>query len=163
MLKISDSIDIKSKAVELNCNEPTSLALIPNNFEYVLEKDQLIYSVEAPTIRSLWLQNGIQETRIEKTGDKFLLKEQNAFDWISPIIFISGLLISQNPELIDVALGVISNYLADYFKGIPKQVQNVKMKIIEENKSGRYRKIEYEGSPEGLKDLPRIIKETFNE
>jgi muramoyltetrapeptide carboxypeptidase LdcA involved in peptidoglycan recycling len=38
-----------------------------------------LYSSSVPTVRTLWREAGISETRIEKEGDKYPYEMQNAF------------------------------------------------------------------------------------
>ena len=70
--------------------------------------------------------------------EKFPCIHENAFEWIVPTIFISSFLLSQNPHSISVVLGVISNYLTDWLKGIPSN-KEVKLDIIEETRTGKYK------------------------
>ena len=163
MLKVSHSIDVRKRAQELGCNIPTSIALLPRNFEISSSKEELIHESTTPTVRVLWRQNGITETPLEQPEEKFPFVSEHAFEWIGPTIFISAMLLSQNPHLMTIALNVISNYLTEWFRGIPRDSRKVKLRIITETKSGLYKKIEYEGPPDGLKDLPEVIREVHNE
>lgn len=106
-------------------------------------KNELLHERTTPTIRTLWKQNGIAETKIED-GEKILYIQENAFDWIAPTIFISTGLLSLNPHIISVALGVISNYPTDWFRGIPES-KKVKIYIVVETMSGVYKRVRYEG------------------
>jgi hypothetical protein len=109
-------------------------------------------------VRKLWQQNNIIETPIEKPGEKLPLVAEAAFEWIGPTIFVSAMLLSQNPNLVAIALNVISNYLTDWFRGVVKETRKVKLNVIVETKDGDYKKLEYEGPPEGLKNLSGVIK-----
>jgi hypothetical protein len=158
--QISDYINVKERAVELGCNAPTGLAIIPRNFEVARSKDELVHESSTATIRVLWRQAGISETRIEMGDDRFPCVQEKAFEgWIGPIIFVGASLLSQNPYLMSVAFGVISNYLTDWFKGLPGD-KNVKLDIvIEETKGKSCKRIHYEGNAEGLHDLNKIVSE----
>jgi hypothetical protein len=160
---IEDSINVKQKAQDLNCNIPTSIAILPRNFENAPSKDELVHADTTSTIRVLWRQNGIIETPIEKETESIPFVVEESFEWIGPIIFFTATFISQNPHLIDISIGVISNYLTDWFKGIRKEERKTKLDIIVETPSGVYKKIRYEGSPDGLKDLPGIIRSIKDE
>jgi hypothetical protein len=81
---------------------------------------------------------------------------ENAFSLILPTLFISALYVSQNPELVSVALNILSNYAHDFFKGIQDE-KLVKLKLIV-RRNGRYKKIVFSGPPEALKDLAGVIK-----
>lgn len=159
-IQLSDYLEVKKRAAELECNVPTELALLPRNFDVAKSKDELVYEGSVPTIRTLWRQAGITETRIEKPGERLSYAQEKAFEWIGPIIFVSGSLLSQNPHLISVALGTVSNYLTDWFKGIPDSKKKVKLDIVvEQTKGKKYKRIHYEGNAEGLNELARIVRE----
>ena len=163
MIQVSDYVDVRKRAQELDCNMPESITLLPRNFENARSKNELVYETTTPTVRTLWRQNDITENALEKPEDRFPLVIEDSFEWIGPIIFVSSSIISQNPHSITVALNVISNYLTGWFKGIPRRDREAKLSIVVETKDMSYRKMEYEGPPEGLKDLPPVIKEMGNE
>lgn len=163
MLKISDYIDVRKKAQEIGCNIPTSIAILPRNFEISKSKEELIHESTTETVRVLWRQNGVTETPLEQPEEKIPFVVEKAFGWIGPTVFIPAMLLSQNPHLVTIALGVISNYLTGWFRGIPRGSRKAKLCIVAETKSGYYKKIEYEGPTDGLNDLPDIIREVHNE
>lgn len=163
VVKVSDYIDVKEKAKEMGCNLPTFIAILPRNFETSKSKEELIHESTTPTVRVLWRQNGITETPLERPEEKFPFVAEHAFEWIGPTVFISSMLLTQNPYLVTIALNVISNYLTEWFRGIPRDARKAKLRIITETKRGNYKKIEYEGPPDGLKDIPEIIKGVYNE
>lgn len=163
MLKVSDFIDVKKKAQEIGCNTPSHIALLPRNFDTSVSKEELIHESTTLTVRVLWRQNGITETPLEQPEEKFPFVAEHAFEWVGPTVFISAMLLSQNPHLVTIALNVVSNYLTEWFRGIPRDSRKAKLRIITETKSGHYKKIEYEGPPDGLKDLPEVIREVHNE
>ena len=155
----SEYVDVKAQALKLGCDAPTSLALLPINFDTANSKDELVHEDTVLTIRKLWRQAGITETKLEKEGEKFPYEQRKSFEWVAPIIFVSASLASQNPDLVSVALNVISTYLTDYFKGIVSD-KTVKFDIvIEQNKQSKSKRIHYEGSLEGLDELTQVLKE----
>jgi hypothetical protein len=162
-IKISNYVKVKKKAQDLGCNVPDSIALLPRNFEFAKSKDELIHESTTATVRTLWRQNDIVETPLEKSGEKFPFIAQEAFEWIAPTIFVTATLISQNPALVTLALNVISNYLTDWFRGITQDKRKVKLRIIVENKHKSCKKIDYEGPQEGLKELHKVIKSVYEE
>ena len=157
-IETSDYIDVKQRALELGCNVPTELAILPRNFDVAKSRDELVHQNPVPTIRVLWRRVGISETRIEKQGDKFpYVKEKEFGGWLGPVIFIGSSLLVQNPEAVSLALEIISNYLAGWYSVIGGE-QKVKLDIVvEQTEGGVYKRIEYEGDAEGLKELPPIV------
>jgi hypothetical protein len=76
-------------------------------------------------------------------------------DWAA-FIFISSALISSNPAAVSVALGVISNYLTDMFKGTPDK--KIRLDIAVERKGDRVsKKLTYEGDAAGLDHIADSI------
>jgi hypothetical protein len=62
------------------------------------------------------------------------LAAHHALEWIGPIVLFSAAAISQNPEIMSITLGVISNYLADWFRAVPKQGRTAKLKMVQKTK-----------------------------
>ena len=157
--QISDYPDVVQRVTELGCQVPTEIAILPRNFATARSVDELLFESESPTVRVLWRKAGVVETPILTTSPKMAQMSEKSFDaWIAPTIFVSLTLLSQNPGLISVALGVVSNYLTDMFKGFTNR-QNVKLDIIVETKNKGFKNIHYDGPVDGLKDLPSIVRE----
>lgn len=162
-IEVSEFINVEEQALKLNCNIPTGLAILPRNFEVAKTKDELLHDGSAATLRILLRETGIPETRIEKSGDKFPCIKESAITWIVPIIFIGAAVISENPHIVSITLGIISNYLSDFFKGTFGG-KRVKFDfILEEEKDTRYIKISYDGDLEGLPELKKFIEVKINE
>lgn len=151
-------VDVAEKAKSLGCNVPIGLALLPRNFEHAESKEELLHESTVSTVRVLFRQNNISETPLELEGDRFPQLSEKAFaGWIGPIIFVSYALLGQDPNILSLVLGVISNYLTDFFKGMPG-VGKVRLDVVIETKAKSYRRIHYEGPLSGLEELPEIIK-----
>jgi len=160
---VSDYINVRERAIELDCNIPTGLALLPRNFADAKIKEDLLHESTAPTVRILLRQAGITETALEREGERLHQAGQKDFaEWIGPIIFVSGALLSNNPQAISVALGVISNYLTDWFKGLTSG-KNVRLDVVVEAGEEGYKRISYEGPVEGLRDLPQVVREVASD
>lgn len=160
---VRNYVNVKLKAKKLDCNVPEGLALLPRNFEDAKSKSELVHEDTAITVRKLLKYNTIPETPLEKIGEKYSEVSEKAYEWIGPTIFVSTAFVTQNPHVIEITINVISNYLTDWFKGIPKDNRKCRLSIVSESKSGKFKKIDYSGSEEGLKELPKIVKELHNE
>ncbi|MCK4598697.1 hypothetical protein KAU37_02540 [Candidatus Bipolaricaulota bacterium] len=154
-----DFVDVEEKAKALGCNIPTGIALLPRNFESAESKDDLLHESTVPTVRILFRNNGITETPLEHEDERFPQVSEKAFEgWVGPTLFVSFALLSQNPHIISVALGMISNYLTDWFKGIPGG-GNAKLDIVVETRKKTYKRIYYEGPVSGLEKAAQVIRE----
>jgi hypothetical protein len=160
--EISVYSDVLERALALDCNAPTEIALLPRNFETAGSKEEFLHEDSVSTVRTLWRQAGIIETRLEKEGERFPYIQENAVDWIGPTIFVSASFLSGNPNAIAVALGVVSNYLTEMFKGVMGST-TVKFDVVKEqgdteNNQRSYLKFRYKGDVDGLRELPSIIR-----
>jgi hypothetical protein len=107
-MNVKEFVDVVEKAKELDCEVPIGIALLPRNFDTAASKGELIHESSAPTVRVLWRQAGITETPLEGKSESFLqISEHGLADWIGPTILVSAGWLSQNPEVMAVALGVI--------------------------------------------------------
>lgn len=155
-----DFVNVEEKAKILGCSIPVGLALLPRNFEDAEFKEDLVHEDSVPTVRILFRLNGVTETSLERDGEKYPQISEKAFEgWIGPTIFVSFALLSQNPHILSIALGVISNYLTDIFRGIPHQNKVSLNIVVETTKKKTYKRIHYEGPVSGMGQLPNIIRE----
>ena len=117
-----------------------------------------MHESSVPTVRVLFRQAGIVETPLEHAGEKYPQIAEKAFGhWIGPILFVSVAALSSNPMLLQLALGILSNYLTDFFKGLPGE-QNAKLDIVLETATG-YKGFRYAGPVSGLRDLAAVVHE----
>jgi len=156
-------VNVNERIDDLRLSHPSTLAFLPKNFEDAKDRQSLIYSSSVSTLRKIFNQEKIDVSSIENDDLKIPELQQNAFEWVGPVIFISASYYSQNPDAVNVALELISSYLKDFFKGIPG-TRKVKLSIVKEEEKGKkYQKIDYEGDVSGLSELSEIIQSTRNE
>lgn len=158
---ISDYIDVPTKIRELGCDDPDGIAILPVNFEAARSADEFRQLSEASTVKTLLRNNNVLFSEVRKEKPSYI--QNNAFEWIAPTLFVSASLLSQQPETISVSLSVIANYVTDFFRGFSGE-KSIKLDIVvERTKSKTCKKVSYEGSVEGLKELADIVKEVGNE
>lgn len=127
------------------------LTLLPINY-----KDEDCYKYPSTSLSFFkYLQD---KTDVSFYTDPEVLYEQRSVEWFGPIILITSSLISQNPEIVSITCGVISNYLTDFFKGQKKPEVSVKV-VYKETETGKTTEIEYKGSGENLSKLQDAILE----
>lgn len=158
-IQITEYIDVAERAKELGCNVPTEIAFLPRNFDTAVARNDLIHEGSIADIRILWRQAKLKETRIEREGDRLPQAQEMFFEWVSPILFISALYLSQNPQGVSIALNIISTYLTDFFKGIPGE-KKVRLDVVVEcTKGKKYLRVHYEGDERGLAEVGKAIHE----
>jgi hypothetical protein len=144
----------------LQPDEDQRIILLPQNYELTNKKEDLFFNEEIKTVSKMFSLNSLDNYIIKFNGDEIdNYIAQKSGEIILPSIFISSLILTENPQLVSVALGVISNYATTLLKGIPKRNQNVKFKIINKNsKTKEFTKIEYNGNVEGISELAKVVK-----
>ena len=162
-ISIKEFVDVEDRAMALGCEIPTGLTLLPRNFSTAGSKDELIHESSVTTVRTLFRQNQLHETRLERDGDKFNRIVERGNDWIAPTLFLAASLLMQNPNVTALAINIISNYLTDWFKGIPGR-KNIRLDVVVEKQTKKtYMKISYEGDIEGMSEIPNIVQKVFND
>lgn len=152
-------VDISQQAAALGLADPERVAFLPRNFETATTRDHLMREESEATVRKLWRQAGIEVESIDPDDLDVPVVHERDLTWIGPTIVFGIAYLSENPNLVSVALGVIANYLTDIFKGVsPKP--NVKLKVVvKTTKTTTTRQLDYEGDPSGLTQLADAVKE----
>jgi hypothetical protein len=158
-IEVSEYLDVHKRVLELDCNFPTGIAILPSNFADAKTKGELYNASDASTVRALWKQAGVVESRLEKEGDRFPSLHLNAAEWYGPAIFVGAQLWNQNPAAVTIALNVISNYLTDWLKGVRGKKDASLDIVVQKTKSGKFVVVKYNGTAEGMKTLPAILRE----
>jgi hypothetical protein len=162
-ISINEFVNVEDRALTLDCEIPTRFALLPRNFSTAESKNELMYESSAATVRTLFRQNQLQETRLEKEGDRFNRIVEQGNDWVAPTLFFAASLLIQDPNVTALAINIISNYLTDWFKGIPGR-KNIKLDVVVEKQAKKtYVKISYDGDIEGLSEIPNLVHKVFND
>jgi hypothetical protein len=156
-VQVSDYIDVEKKALELGYAAPTGLTILPKNFATAASANELIHEGTTATVRTLLRQAGIQETRLEKEGEKFPSTRQEFWEWIGPIIFVSQWMLTN--AVLPITLGVISSYIYDITKGHHHDAEvtvDYVVETTEKTKHGEkrtYKRITIKGSPQEIKEV----------
>jgi hypothetical protein len=157
---VSDYIDVPERIAELGCVLPdTGLSLLPLNFDSAESISLLRHAADTSTIRKLMLQENLPLRDIVERDQRPPYVKNKSADLVLPTLFFSAALISQNPTLVSVSLNVISSYVYERFRALnPGRTVKVEI-VVEDAENGKYRKIAYEGTEEGLSMLPDAIRE----
>jgi len=157
--EISDFVDVSAKAKELNCNIPSGITVLPQNFHSGQSYSELYYESIALDLRAAFRENGIQGTSLEKSEEvavKILIRECALPEWSPPIIYVVGKFIQENPALVDFMLNILSNFFYDKYKSVfmrePTSTDTTEFYVVKLSiGSLTYKKAKYRGSWEGKK------------
>jgi hypothetical protein len=154
--KIEDYLDVDERARALGLAVPTSLCFLPRNFDDAAAPSELIHESSVSTLRILFRRSEITESCLEPQGTRLPLIQENGFELILPSLFVATALLADNPQIVNIALGVIANYATDFFKGIPG-TKTVRFSIVTKDAAGRSKRIKYCGDPAGIKELTKLV------
>jgi len=147
-----------TKNVKLNDSrfDFDKITLLPEN--YYESEDKYRYS---STAISFWKYSN-NKIDINILTEPKLLIEKRSGEWFGPDILLISTLVAQNPAIVSILCGIISNYLTDFFKGMSKP--KVKLKIFyKEEKSSKTTEISYEGDIKGINKLEASILKIVNQ
>lgn len=157
-----DFANVGARARELGCQQPVGLSLLPRNFAEAESRDQLTHDATGLSIRAALRAAAVTESRLEPEGERWPAAQEDAFEWVGPTLFVAFSWISQSPEALSVALGVVSNYVTELFRGTPSAKQNANLKLVVERADGTGVEITYEGPPAGIEDLADLAHEVVD-
>jgi hypothetical protein len=163
-IEIREYIDVFEKSEALECEMPEGYAFLPRNFASAENREELVHESSTASIRKVFSNNGLMETKLEKNGERLGSVLERSYDFIPPTLFVSLSLYSLNPELVSIACDLIAAHIHDFFKGKGKVAVNptTKFKIVLEKTSKKdFREITYEGDVEGIKALPKVVEQVF--
>jgi hypothetical protein len=135
---------VTERADALGVRRPRGLTMLPRNFATANAGDDLLAEATDSAVRTLWRQADVEEDRLDSPEAPFPRLSEHHADWIGPTIFVGSALISESPVLVTVALGVITNYVTDLFKGVPGR-HTASLKVVVERKNGDCVSVDYKG------------------
>lgn len=153
-----EDVNLGRKLEEMSLDLPKELAFFPENLETATSKDQFIFTESMVDLGKRFKKNNVNSVVLG--GDTELYRSRKNADIFLPAIFFSLSVISENSTVVSISLNVLSNYITDLLKGtFGRKVAQIDF-YIETKEKGKVKRISYKGTPEGLKDLEKIIKAT---
>lgn len=162
-INISDYIPVFEKLDELGCSYSEGIAILPVDFEAATSSTTTRQLMGTLAIQKLFRISNLPYSEIRRGNEKPSYIGYRASEWVIPTLFFSASLLSENPTIISVSLGVIANYLTDFLKESGGKKNGRLDIVVEKNKSKICKKISYEGPVDGIKELADIAKEVLNE
>lgn len=155
-VEIHDYVLVSEKLKSLGVSIQSGLAILPSNLATATSIDDLRQQVESDTVRTLLRENKIHYVDIFDEDDQPPYLQQYGYEWFGPTLFVSAGLLSQNPNILSVTLGLITNYLYDLFKG--SKDGKASLDVIFQQADGSCKQIHYSGPAGGLSEVSEIVK-----
>lgn len=155
-VEVHDYISVSEKLKSFGVSIQSGLAILPGNLATATSIEELRQNVESDTVRTLLSANKIPYVEIFSDEAQPPYFQQYGSEWFGPTLFLSASLLSQNPHILSVSLGFITNYLYDLFKG--SKEGNASLDVIFQQADGSCKKIHYSGPADGLSEVAEIVK-----
>jgi hypothetical protein len=140
---------------EVNQRSRNSILFVPNNWPS--EEKEYVYPSTIESVMKLLKQNKLPVDSLHPIDAATPLQDNRGLDWIAPTFLVSGLLLTQNPMAVSIALSIIATYVTDLFKGL-KDDPKVKVNIVQTAADGkRGQRIHYEGPASGLSEVEKVL------
>ncbi|TDY85004.1 UNVERIFIED_ORG: hypothetical protein DFO49_5054 [Herbaspirillum seropedicae] len=156
-LEIQDHISVAEKLGQLGVRFPNGLAILPVNIAAANEIQDLRQFVESDTVKALWRINDIKFVEIFDENQEPPYLQQYGFEWFGPTLFVTAGLLAQDPNVLSVTLGLITNYLYDLFKGAKGGTAS--LNVVFQESDGACKEIRYNGPCDGLSQIAEIVRE----
>lgn len=155
-IEIREYVGVSQKLCDLGYATPNELAFLPSNFSTVESVRDFRQHVESDTVRKLLKAKEIQYADIFVGNEQPPYLQQYSFEWFGPTLFATTAALAQNPHVISVGLGLITNYLYDLFKG--SSDGKASLNIVVQQPDGSCKEVRYSGPPEGLAQVAEIVR-----
>jgi len=158
-VSVVDSPDVRVRAQDLGLPSPEGLAFLPRHWETAKSSQELQHEPDTSTLRKLFHEAGLTIKQLQPADRLLPTPAQKSVDWLPPIIFVGGMLATQNPYAIQLALNVLGTYLADLLR-TRRPIPQVQLTfVLETTRTRSYKKLTYEGPVSGIKDLATQLRE----
>lgn len=159
--EVRDYISVSEKLKSFGVATPNGFSILPSNLATASDAGELRQYVESDTVRTLFKQHKIDYVEIFDEDSQPSYLEQYSSEWFGPTLFVSASLLSGNPDLLSVALSIISNYLYDLFRG--QKNSNASLDVVVQDADGCCKQIHYNGPVDGLNALDKVVKELMGD
>src|ERR1700738_806015 len=113
---IDDYVRVDQRAKELGCSLPTELAVVPIYFESANSLDELYTASHTTTVLKVFKENRIPIGSFLPDACRPPYAVNKHFQWLGPTLFFPLALLSSNPQISSLAIGVLSNCITDFLK-----------------------------------------------
>lgn len=156
-IEVRDYVSVSEKLTTLGVSTPTGLAFLPDNLATAATIEELRQHVETDTVRTLMSANKISYSEIFGEDEQPAYLQQYSFEWFGPTMFVAAGMLSQDPNIVSVSLGIITNYLYDLFKGTKDG--KASLSVVVQQADGSCKEVRYCGPPDGLGKVADIVRE----
>ena len=162
-INITDYIDVRERLEGLGCDLGSGIVLLPINFENAESADEFQQRTETATIKTLLKSADLPCSVISPTTERPVYVMNNSTEWVSPTLFLTAVFLSEHAEALRIALKLITDYLTSAVPQIGREKEIELEIVVEKDDKKSCSKISYQGSLEGLRDVPEVVRAAKDE
>ena len=160
---IANYPNVRKRLEKLGCDIPSGFALLPINLESATSIAEFRQVTEAVSVKKLLRSADIPHSEILPHEHRISYVQNNSWDWIPPLLFVTYDMLSQNPDATRIVVELIRNYLIRLRPDLGVE-RAVKLEfVVELNEAGVCKRLSYEGPVSGLERLPETIRSVKDE
>lgn len=147
-------MEIKTSDFEISTKDVRKLLVLPN---IGLDSENLFSTDTISFIKYLK-----KEIDLEFYQQPKGFWEQRSIDWLGPTLFLTGKLLYDNPDLLNILFEVLSSYIKEK---LPKRDgSKIKINVIcKKDENTKSMEINYEGDIKGLDEIKSAIELVFKD
>jgi hypothetical protein len=161
-ITIEDGIDVAGRAAELSATLPDGFCVLPDGFMSRRPPAEFDFRSSTIHLRPQFEKVNLPLNVLEIPGVTIPYLGEKSADIVLPVLFVTASFLSKQPDLMNVALGVIGNYLTDFFKGKAGSTRVKCAIVIEKTEKKTTKNIEYDGTQEGFTNFIQAVKDHLN-
>lgn len=150
--------DISFEEVPLEVTVVASDAVVLLPVGYIAKMDSSQYHSAALSFYKF----ARSEMPVKFATDPESVFEQRSGDWFAPAMLLTDQLMTQHPNIVAIACGVISNYVYTLFTGAKKPDVHVDL-IVEKTRTQRFVKVTYKGNVDGLRSIEGAVQKALED
>jgi hypothetical protein len=158
---VNEIPDWKQRAKSLGLQVNGGIAFLPRDFHLATDATLLYHEQSALTLKKVMKGSGLDIEIVSSFDGEVPRIVERSLTWIGPTVLFTAVILAENPDIVSLFFDVVWGHVAEHFKG-RLEPKTARMSVIVERSGSKLsRRIDYTGPVEGLKSLPRIIKEAI--
>lgn len=159
----SDYLNVGEQLDKLGLKSPQTMALLPARFAHAESLDECEHLANAITIKKVLRTAELPLEEIVEKDQRLSFIQNNSVELVLPSIFFTYSAINGDLGMLYETTQAIVSYITRAFPD-PTKENTVKVSyVVEINEHGKCKKFQYEGSVDGLVQLPEVLKSVDDE
>ena len=155
---VTEVQSVTVKSCDLGVRMPDGIAFLPTNFFTADSARNLRYMANALDVKALFAGSQISSGMVTAGDGEIPYVMNRDANWVGPTLYFSAALVSENPEIVTLAIEIIKKHVIDVLRGNPRSRVARFSAVVENTHRKKTMRIDYEGPAESLAQVDRCIR-----